>query len=347
MKLLGRILLGLLSFLLALGLFCANLYAVSLGTLHYLYSEERIATAMSELDFAAIELPSEEGEISTIGEMMGASIAPGIVMPAETVNSIYRGLSMDKIFTSFLLDLRHWAFEEGPVPRLDAEEILDTALAGMNDELREYLYLSEETKPVLVATLSQILEQVDMNEPLSALEPARILISRGTLVFSLTVVALLFLLLLVTRRLRLCPTMIITGVVCLANSGVFLLLSVLMNGATDQLAAESGLPLSTVELFFRPLINAVSETGVKVALFGIAAILLFGCIGLIMRAIRKRKRRHAVSVAPAPAEEACLSAPEEEANLPSTTEDIPSPIEDTPSLTEEEKAPVLSEGSET
>jgi len=297
-KILGRILLGLLSLILALGLFCTNLYVASLGTLHYLYSEERITAAISELDFAAIELPLENGEIGTLGEAVSASVASGIVVPPETVNSLIRGLSMDKILTSLLLDLRHWAFENGPVPRPDAEEIVDMVIVGMDDDLREYLYISEETKPFMVEGFAEALAQIDWQEPLAALSPIRVFISQGTLVFSLTVAALLFLLLLITRRLRLCPTMIITGSVCLVNGIVFLLLPLLMDGVKGSLAAEMGLPLPTVELFWQPLTDAVATTGLHLALFGGATVLLFSIIGLVLLSLRKRKARRALAAVP-------------------------------------------------
>lgn len=329
MKILGRILLGLLSLILALGLFCTNLYVASLGTLHYLYSEERITAAISELDFAAIQLPLENGEIGTLGEIVGNSVASGIVVPPETVNSLIHSLSLDKVLTSFLLDLRHWAFENGPVPHLDAEEIADTIIAGANDELREHLYISEETKIFIAEGFAEPLAQIDWQEPLAALSPARVFISQGTLVFSLTAASLLFLLLLITRRLRLCPTMIITGSVCLVNGTVFLLLPLLMDGVKESLAAEMGLPLPTVELFWQPLTDAVATTGLHLALFGGSAVLLFSIIGLILLSLRKRKARRALAAVPA--EEASLSA--------ATEEMFPSPAE-------EESVPSLSEKSE-
>ena len=198
---------------------------------------------------------------------------------------------------SFVQDLRTWFLDDGTVPILNPREVAELLLSGLDDTMLALLSFMGNPTEILSESLNGILSAADLSEKLSAADGVREIFSEGTLFFVISLSATLFLLILVTRRLRLIPAIVLTGCSCAVAGSVLLFADALLAPFKAGFLSASGLPLSTVDLFWIPFMETVHRTGTFMALGGLAAAIVFGVFSSFAAMIRREKEAAAYAKA--------------------------------------------------
>lgn len=292
MKTASKIILALLSFVLAVLLAATSLYAIALSTVRSHYTPGYVYNFMNSLDYASLEIPDGNGGSGTLCDLANSAVSDfGIRFTERDLNSAVRSFSLDTVIASFVQDVRSWAFDNAAAPKLDPDYIADTMLSGVDQSILMYFSLFGDIPSLLSESIENITESVDLDSTFSEAEPYRELLSEGTLMFVVSVCATLVLLIFVTRRLRLVPSAVISGSSFIVSGSVLAFADKLLTPIKAQLVAE--IPESTVDLVWLPLIEKLHDAGVFTALVGIAVIIVFAVIGSFANMIKREKQKTA------------------------------------------------------
>lgn len=290
MKTFPRILLAVLSVLLAVLLTITAVFSGAVSAVRAHFSPEYVYNFMNSLDYAALELPDGNGGSAPMTDLVNEQIKPfGIVLTENDLNVLIRSFHIDTILASFMQDLRTYFLDDGPVPALDPRETAEMLLSGLDERLYAFLSMMGDPTAILSDALNNLLSTTDLSASLSSSEPVRELLSAGTLAFVISVSGTLFLLILVTRRLRLVPTAVLTGCSCAAAGTVLLFAETILAPFMAGLITSSGLPAAVLNPVYLPFMETVRRTGTFMALGGLAAAIIFGVFGVFASMIRREK----------------------------------------------------------
>lgn len=292
MKKISHIILAVLSVVLAVLLAVTSLYAAALYTVRSHYTPEYVYNFMNSLDYASLEVPDGNGGSGTVCDLVNQSARDfRIQFSEQDINTLVRTLSLDAVITSFVQDLRTWAFDNGAAPRLDADETADTILSGIDSNVLMFLSMFGDVNTLLSDMLSNITEAADFGETFEEAEPYRELLSQGTLTFVLSVSATLVLLILVTRQLKIVPTAVFAGSAWIVSGSLLLFANNFL--APFKTEIITSIPESTFDLVYLPLMEALHRTGTNMALTGLAIVVIFTVIGSFSNMIKREKQRTA------------------------------------------------------
>lgn len=291
--------LGLLSFLLAVLLFVSSFYAAALHSVRSHFSPEYVYNFMNSLDYASLELPTgSDGQSDSLRNIVNSAASEfGVRFSDDDIAYLINNLSINALLSAFVQDLRSWAFDNGAAPMLDAEEMAHTVAVGMDQNLLMLLSYYGDIEAMLADAIADISENANLDDTFRQAEPYRELLSAGTLVFVLSICATLFLLILITRRLKLVPTMVISGITWSLCGSLLIFTEQLLSPLKAELLAASQFPEGTLDLVYKPLIDSLHGTGVTLALTGLAIVVVFAVIGTFAGMIQREKARTAAMTA--------------------------------------------------
>lgn len=298
MKKIPRILLAILSVLLAVLLSLTTLFSAAVYSIRSLYTPEYVYNLMNSLDYASLEVPDGNGNTASLCDIVNEQVRGfGIGFTEQDLNTAIRSFSIDAVLTSFVQDLRTWLLDDGAVPVLNPDEVAETILSGLDRNLLSFLSLFGDPQAFLSDALSGLTGAADLSDTLESAEPVRELLSAGTLMFALSICGMLFLLILITRRLKPVPTMILTGSACVVSGTVLLFMQNFLAPFKAQMIASSGLSASTLNIVWLPLMDSFRRTGTFLALGGLTLLVVFAVIGAFASMIRREKAASAEAAA--------------------------------------------------
>ena len=212
MKTFPRVLLALLSLLLVFLLAASLLVSAGIYTVRRTLSPAFVENTVEGLDYASVRFPDGWGGFTTLLDEFNDALGwYGITFTAQSLNEMVRTLSFDVLLKDYLEGFRAWLFEYGPKPYLDPDEAARTVLSGVDQSAVNVLSLFMDLQDLVAENIALFTDSTQTSARLDSLETLRTALSRDTLLFAFTVAAVLFLLLSVSRRLRVLPTLTLTG----------------------------------------------------------------------------------------------------------------------------------------
>lgn len=334
MKTFPRVLLATLSILLAVLLAASLLASAGIFTVRRALSPAFVENTVDGLDFAAVRFPDGWGGFTTLLDEFNDALGwYGIAFTRESLNEMVRSLSFDRILKDYLLDLRTWLLEYGPAPVLDPDEAARTVLSGVDPSAVNVLSLFMDPEELVAENIALFSDSADPAR-LASLEEVRVVLSRDTLLFALSAAAVVFLLLLVSRRLRLLPTLTFAGISAALAGGVMAFAPLLLAGQKNALLVDLSMPESTLDILYLPLMARITSNGRLLLFGGLALAAVAGLLCFLRWSTRRAKEREAerarrFAAAPAPEYVPVIPddapAAEDEPDTPADTGDTESP----------------------
>lgn len=292
MKTFGKILLTLLTIVLAAALCLTTLFAAASGCVRRTFTPEKVYGIMSGMDYASLELPDGYGGFENLCTIINQTVGGlGLSFTEPELNSAVRTFSVDAILTSFLQDFRTWLLDDGPLPVLDSHEMAQTIVNGLDSGITGLMSLFGDPAAMLSNLLEGVTESAKLGDRLKTLEPARDLLSKETLIFALSTCAVVFLLILLCCKLKFFRAVVWAGCSSMAAGAVLMFAEPLAQPMKNHLLAEMAMPESTIDIVYRPLMEGLHAFGSTLALAGLAAALIAGMIGLFGGMIRREKEK--------------------------------------------------------
>jgi len=152
-----------------------------------------------------------------------------------------------------------------------------------------FLGMISDPTDTVAAFLYRISAIADLGDRLDALEPVRMLLSEGTLVFLASVCLTLILLIALLAGLRTSPTLIPCSAGVSAAGAVMMFAPVLMNDWKNYMLVSLRLPEATFNIVYLPLIESMRTVGARIALAGLTVMIFSLVIGVFASMIRREK----------------------------------------------------------
>ena len=291
MKTFGRVLLGVLSLILAVLLLGVTFAAAGIYTVRHTYTEAFIVDTVNDLDFASVRFPDGYGGFTTAAEQINEALdGTGIAFDENTFDQMVRDLSVDKVLRDYLLAFRAWLFEYGPTPQIDLYQMADMILSGMDESLVSFLSYFTDPRNLIAGSLANFLDSSRMDYRLNTLEPLRRVLSGDTLRLLCSFALGLCLLLLLTRRLKLLPSLVISGL-SFTGAGVLLYLApTLFAPYKNSLLGSLAMPEATFDIAYLPLAENFTRYGGMLLMAGLALTLVSLLLLVIATTIRHALR---------------------------------------------------------
>ena len=294
MKTFPRVLLALLSLVLALLLAASILVSAGIFTVRRTVSPAFVSDTAHNLDYAAVRFPDGWGGFTTLLDEFNDALGwYGIEFTAGSLNEMVRTLSFDDILADYLADFRAWLFDYGPKPFLDPDEAARRVLSGVDPSAVNVLSLFMEPEELVAENIALFTDSAQTSARLDALEPLRTALSRDTLLFALSAAALLFLLLLASRRLKLLPTLTLTGGAAALAGGCMALAPRLLAGQKNALLVDLSMPESTLDILYRPLMAQITANGRLLLFAGLALAAVAGLLWFLTASVRRAREQEA------------------------------------------------------
>ncbi|MBQ2547118.1 MAG: hypothetical protein II557_12575 [Clostridia bacterium] len=294
MKTFPRVLLALLSLVLALLLAASILVSAGIFTVRRTVSPAFVSDTVHNLDYASVRFPDGWGGFTTLLDEFNDALGwYGIEFTAGSLNEMVRTLSFDDILADYLADFRAWLFDYGPKPFLDPDEAARRVLSGVDPSAVNVLSLFMEPEELVAENIALFTDSAQTSARLDALEPLRTALSRDTLLFALSAAALLFLLLLASRRLKLLPTLTLTGGAAALAGGCMTLAPRLLAGQKNALLVDLSMPESTLDILYRPLMAQITANGRLLLFAGLALSAVAGLLWFLTASVRRAREQEA------------------------------------------------------
>ena len=294
MKTFPRVLLALLSLVLALLLAASILASAGIFTVRRTVSPAFVSDTAHNLDYASVRFPDGWGGFTTLLDEFNDALGwYGIEFTAGSLNEMVRTLSFDDILADYLADFRAWLFDYGPKPFLDPDEAARRVLSGVDPSAVNALSLFMEPEELVAENIALFTDSAQTSARLDALEPLRTALSRDTLLFALSAAALLFLLLLASRRLKLLPTLTLTGGAAALAGGCMTLAPRLLAGQKNALLVDLSMPESTLDILYRPLMAQITANGRLLLFAGLALAAVAGLLWFLTASVRRAREQEA------------------------------------------------------
>lgn len=264
----------LLTVLLTAVMLLCTLSAAAIWSVRSAYTSERIYDRMNSVSWASVAL-TYNNETMTLCEIYNQELGTYLgEMTEEEFDSVVYYFSIDTIVTSFVQDLRAWAFDYAPAPTLDPRELASTVLSRIDGTLLQYLSIFGDPEELLTGVMGRITENADIEDLLTSYEDIRIFFSDTALYITASAAAVLFLFILLLNSLRFSTALMSAGICCVITglllASVHPVLSLLLPAAL----AKTGIPLSTFNIIYTLLSVKLSQNGMAAFLIGLGAILL-------------------------------------------------------------------------
>jgi len=270
---------------------CAGLVLTAVSaSIRLAFTPENIVQTMSGLNYAAVQLPDGYGGFSTVLDILNEQLGYyGMELTENDLAELIRMLSIDDILTIFMQDFRSWLLDYGPAPQMDPYEMAELALSGLDPAVLGFLGMISDPTDTVAAFLYRISAIADLGDRLDALEPVRMLLSEGTLVFLASVCLTLILLIALLAGLRTSPTLIPCSAGVSAAGAVMMFAPVLMNDWKNYMLVSLRLPEATFNIVYLPLIESMRTVGARIALAGLTVMIFSLVIGVFASMIRREK----------------------------------------------------------
>lgn len=266
-----------------------TLTAVS-ASIRLAFTPEAVYETMMNLDYANIRLPDGYGGFATILESVNEQFSYyGMQFTESDFNELIRMLSIDDILTVFMQDFRTWLMDYGPVPDLDPYEMAEIALSGVDPAILGVISVIADPTDTVAAFLSRVSDIADLDTRLEALEPVRDLLSRGTLALAVSLCLTIALLIFALSRLKFAPACTACAAAVSLSGASLLFAPVIMNDWKNYMLASLGLPESTFNIVYLPLIESLRSVGSRIALAGLTVLIFTIVIWVFTSMIRREK----------------------------------------------------------
>ncbi|MBR4897044.1 MAG: hypothetical protein IKZ41_11475 [Clostridia bacterium] len=290
MKTFPRVLLALLSLLLVFLLAASLLVSAGIYTVRRTLSPAFVENTVEGLDYASVRFPDGWGGFTTLLDEFNDALGwYGITFTAQSLNEMVRTLSFDVLLKDYLEGFRAWLFEYGPKPYLDPDEAARTVLSGVDQSAVNVLSLFMDLQDLVAENIALFTDSTQTSARLDSLETLRTALSRDTLLFAFTVAAVLFLLLSVSRRLRVLPTLTLTGLSAALAGGCMSMAPTLLARQKNALLVDLSMPESTLDIVYRPLMARITSNGSLLLFAGLALAAVAGLAWLLTGRGRKIK----------------------------------------------------------
>ncbi|MBR5679596.1 MAG: hypothetical protein IKX19_03005 [Clostridia bacterium] len=277
MKTFPRVLLALFSLLLVFLLAASLLVSAGIYTVRRTLSPAFVENTVDGLDYASVRFPDGWGGFTTLLDEFNDALGwYGITFTAQSLNEMVRTLSFDVLLKDYLEDFRAWLFEYGPKPYLDPDEAARTVLSGVDQSAVNVLSLFMDPQDLVAENIALFTDSTQTSARLDSLETLRTALSRDTLLFALSVAAVLFLLLSVSRRLRVLPTLTLTGLSAALAGGCMSMAPTLLARQKNALLVDLSMPESTLDIVYRPLMARITSNGSLLLFAGLALAAVAG-----------------------------------------------------------------------
>lgn len=164
---------------------------------------EYVYSYANALDYPNFPLPDADGSYVTISELMQENFnAVGFALTESDIELIFEQFSIPTIFAGTAQDVVSWLLCNGSRPVLDAEEIAETALSGVDDSLMMVLYFLGDPVELVSGFLTKPLSTLDTDGFFDTLEPVRFCLSQTVLDLTISVCLVLEVLLFCLNRCR-------------------------------------------------------------------------------------------------------------------------------------------------
>ena len=290
MKTFPRVLLALFSLLLVFLLSASLLVSAGIYTVRRTLSPAFVENTVDGLDYSSVCFPDGWGGFTTLlDEFNDALDWYGITFTAQSLNEMVRTLSFDVLLKDYLEGFRAWLFEYGPKPYLDPDEAARTVLSGVDQSAVNVLSLFMDLQDLVAENIALFTDSAQTSARLDSLETLRTALSRDTLLFALSVAAVLFLLLSVSRRLRVLPTLTLTGLSAALAGGCMSMAPTLLARQKNALLVDLSMPESTLDIVYRPLMARITSNGSLLLFAGLALAAVAGLAWFLTGRARKIK----------------------------------------------------------
>jgi hypothetical protein len=290
MKTFPRVLLALFSLLLVFLLSASLLVSAGIYTVRRTLSPAFVENTVDGLDYSSVCFPDGWGGFTTLLDEFNDALGwYGITFTAQSLNEMVRTLSFDVLLKDYLEGFRAWLFEYGPKPYLDPDEAARTVLSGVDQSAVNVLSLFMDPQDLVAENIALFTDSAQTSARLDSLETLRTALSRDTLLFALSVAAVLFLLLSVSRRLRVLPTLTLTGLSAALAGGCMSMAPTLLARQKNALLVDLSMPESTLDIVYRPLMARIASNGSLLLFAGLALAAVAGLAWLLTGRARKIK----------------------------------------------------------
>jgi hypothetical protein len=290
MKTFPRVLLALFSLLLVFLLSASLLVSAGIYTVRRTLSPAFVENTVDGLDYSSVCFPDGWGGFTTLLDEFNDALGwYGITFTAQSLNEMVRTLSFDVLLKDYLEGFRAWLFEYGPKPYLDPDEAARTVLSGVDQSAVNVLSLFMDPQDLVAENIALFTDSAQTSARLDSLETLRTALSRDTLLFALSVAAVLFLLLSVSRRLRVLPTLTLTGLSAALAGGCMSMAPTLLARQKNALLVDLSMPESTLDIVYRPLMARIASNGSLLLFAGLALAAVAGLAWFLTGRARKIK----------------------------------------------------------
>ncbi len=288
MKIVGKVICGIISFILCLGICLGMVYVFAGYSIREVYSSEFISGVLERVDFGEIEFIDGSGRTVSLAEMAEEGLAlEGVIIDRSNIDNLVRMYSIDDVLAVMLEDWRGWLFDGGAVPVWDAYALADIIVDGMSRDLYEYFAYWGDVRGLFASPISGVLESIDNARIAHIFEPLRIILSGGTLALAASAVLGLALVLFLVLRLRFGWLCMLLGTAGISGGIVFIVGDFLIRWNLGYFAADMGLAKSTVELILLPFLDFIRRGGWIIGLCSAGVFV----VGLGITALGKRLRK--------------------------------------------------------
>ena len=295
MKKLKKILRAMTAVILTALLGLTAVVPISLSCLRGAFTNEYILEVVESVDFAKITVPDGMGGFVTMADYMNSfASGMGIRFTDEDFNAAVRDFSLDSIIASLLQDCRAWIFDNAPRPSFDPEEMAEIVLAGLDETMSSFLSMmfGDRTEDVLVYIISCFTESSKIESRLDSLEFLREIFSTDALAFSISVCAMIIVLIFLSCRRKILPLLTCSAIAA-AVSGAIMTGADLIFTATakNKLLLALSFPESTFDIIYRPAVSVIADAGKVIVCAGTAVAGLLMLSIIIVSAVRNHLKR--------------------------------------------------------
>ncbi len=285
MKVVGKVFVGIISFILSVGICMGIVFSAAVLSVREVYDSEFIDSLIEEVDFGAIEFLDSDGHVTSLAKIAEEGLAiEGLFLSEDNIDPLIRYFSIDDILDIILQGWREWLFEYGAVPEWDVYELADVIVDGLGQDVYGFTTNPEDLREALAGSVSAVLASVDSGRIARVFEPVRVILSSGAMAISFTAVMVLVLFLLTRLSFGRTGVLLGTAGVCgglVLSGGVWLVRENIGYIAVSLLMAKS-----TAEILFIPLLDFIGRVGcVTAAVSGFIMVL-----GIIILLFGKRRR---------------------------------------------------------
>ena len=172
------------------------------------------------------------------------------------------------------------------------EETASAIISGLDQSLYMLLAMFGDPEQTLADALRGIVSAVNTSRVFEEGEMLPKILAFDFMIFIISNSAVIFLLLLITRRLRLVPTAIFTGFACMISGAAMYFIHPITT-AVLRISGSPGivdsLPGFVADGVYFPLVEISQRTGIVIALGGLAAVVVFAVIGKFSSMIEREK----------------------------------------------------------